>query len=163
MKRTILILALLSFISISNAQETTTETPAIDKNSWGLGFGIPYGVLGGNIDVNVAENLNISAGLGTTVLAGIGYNVGLKYFFSSFENTMRPRVLAFYGVNTLSSIGNQEESYTGLSIGGGIQWMWGSTKSNGLDVDIIFVATSSYDGDEDYGKMKLSIGYRHSF
>jgi hypothetical protein len=175
MKHIIVMLVLLSLVSLSWAQEASEKAPVYDKNSWGLGFGIPYGVLGGNIDVNVAPNLNISFGIGTTIVAGIGYNAGLKYFFSSVENTLRPRILAFYGVNAMSSIGDDNESYTGLSIGAGFQWMWGDTKSNGLDIDIIYVATTGYDLDEleeeygdryvieEYGKVKFSIGYRHAF
>lgn len=175
MKKIILVLTFLLFASVSLAQDETSETPEFDKNSWGLGFGIPYGVLGANIDVNVVDNLNLSFGLGTTVIAGVGYNFGFKYFFTSVENTMRPRILAFYGVNAVSSIGDDTETYTGLSIGAGLQWMWGESKSSGMDVDIIYVATTGYDVDEledryggmyeieEIGKVKLSIGYRHSF
>jgi len=175
MKRIGVMLVLFTLISLSWSQETAEDKPVIDKNSWGLGFGIPYGVLGGNVDVNIAPNLNVSFGLGTTILAGVGYNFGLKYFFSSVENTMRPRIMAFYGVNAMSEIGNDTDTYTGLSLGGGIQWMWGETKSNGLDIDVIFIATTGYDIDElqdrygtryiieEYGKVKFSIGYRHSF
>ena len=51
----------------------------------------------------------------------------------------------------------------------------GETKSNGLDIDIIYGATTGYDIDEltekygsrytieELGKVKVSIGYRHSF
>jgi len=175
MKKIILILVLLLFVSKSLAQDETSATSKIDKNSWGLGFGIPYGVLGANVDVNIVDNLNLSFGLGTTVIAGVGYNFGFKYFFTSVENSIRPRILAFYGVNAASEIGDDTATYTGLSLGGGIQWMWGETKSNGLDIDIIYVATTGYDIDEleekygsmyqieDFGKVKISIGYRHSF
>ncbi|NQU05599.1 MAG: PEGA domain-containing protein [Calditrichaeota bacterium] len=82
------------------SQSSEIEGSLLRKKSIGLGIGIPYGyVLGLNLDINVAPNLNLSAGLGTTIQFGPGYNFGLKYFLTSAENTFRPRVSAFYGVN----------------------------------------------------------------
>lgn len=174
MKRIILTLLLVTLFSVSQAQDVTTEPPAVKKNSWGVGLGIPYGVLGANVDINVASNLNVSFGLGTTILAGVGYNFGFKYFLAPIENGFRPRVLAFYGINAVSVIGDDTDTYTGFSVGAGFQWMWGASKSSGLDFDIIYLASTGYDIDElrarypgytieDFGKVKISIGYRHSF
>jgi hypothetical protein len=159
--------------------QQTNDVNIFKKNSFGLGLGIPYGALGVNIDINAGSNLNLSLGIGTTIFAGIGYNVGFKYFFTPIERTFRPRVSAYYGINAIvlkEYIGidkeDEGESYTGLSIGAGAQWMWGKTKSNGLDFDIIYIATTGYDVDklkeegfdvEEYGKVKISIGYRHGF
>jgi len=147
------------------------------ENTWGVGLGIPYGVLGGNIDINIAPNFNLSAGIGTSIVAGLGYNVGLKYFFSSVENSFRPRISAYYGVNSavLKKFPNKEdegEAYTGASIGLGAQWMWGESKTSGLDFDIIYLASTGLDIDklkdegfdvDEPSKIKISIGYRHSF
>ncbi|MCK4427073.1 MAG: hypothetical protein KAW16_01165 [candidate division Zixibacteria bacterium] len=161
------------------AQEPVESSAIFKKNSFGVGLGIPYGVLGANVDVNIASNFNLSAGVGTTVFAGIGYNIGLKYFFTPVERTFRPRVSGYYGVNSVvvkEYIGiakeDEGETYTGLSLGVGGQWMWGNTKSNGLDFDIIYIATSGLDVDElrdegfdveEPGKVKISIGYRRAF
>jgi hypothetical protein len=50
--------------------------------------------------------------------------------------------------------------------------MWGTSRKNGLDFDIIYIATTSFDIDElrddgivveDPGKIKFSIGYRRTF
>lgn len=156
------------------AQEEKSE------NSWGIGFGIPYGVLGGNIDINIAPNFNLSAGLGTTIVAGLGYNVGVKYFLSSIENSFRPRISAYYGVNaavlkeypSLLDKEDDGEAFTGVSLGVGAQWMWGESKTSGLDFDIIYLASTGLDIDklkdegfmvDEPGKIKISIGYRHLF
>ena len=174
MKHLIIILLVFTLIKPVISQEADEETHEYSNNSWGIGFGIPYGILGANVDVNIFSDLNFSFGLGTTILAGIGYNFGLKYFLSAKENSFRPRLIAFYGINSMSIIGDVADSYTGLSIGGGFQWMWGETKSNGLDLDIIYIATTGYDVDElqakypaykieELGKVKISIGYRHFF
>jgi hypothetical protein len=173
---TIVMMILLSS-SVLWAQGEPVLSPEMKLHSFGMGFGIPYGVLGANLDFNVAHNLNLTGGVGTTVLAGIGYNIGLKYFFTSVERSFRPRISAYYGVNAIvvKEYGYKDdegESYTGISLGLGAQWMWGEAKSNGLDFDAIYIATSGYDIDElraegfevdEPGKVKVSIGYRRAF
>ena len=149
------------------------------KHSFGVGFGIQYGGIGANVDVNIARNLNATAGLGTTVFAGAGYSLGLKYFLTPLNRTFRPRIAAYYGVNGIIvkqhifiDKDDEGESYTGLSLGIGAQWMWGETKANGLDFDIMYLATIGWDLDElrdeglridEPGKVKVSLGYRHAF
>ena len=162
------VLIIFIFSSVIYSQESSQVV--LKKNSFGVGLGIPYGVLGGNIDINVAPNLNLSAGIGTTVLAGIGYSCGFKYFFMPIERTFRPRVSAYYGVNTMIEyIGGSKdnESFSGVNLGVGAQWMWGKTKSKGLDFDIIYIATTGLDaeekGVEEPDKVKISFGYRHGF
>jgi len=175
----IALMMILLSSSVLWAQEESVSSPEMKKNSFGLGLGIPYGVEGLNLDVNVASNLNLSGGLGTTRFAGIGYNFGLKYFFTPIDRTFRPRVSVYYGVSSVLSkqyfgIDKEDEgdSYTGLSLGIGAQWMWGETKSKGFDFDIIYLATSSFDIDklhdegfdvEEPGKVQISIGFRRSF
>ena len=123
MKR-ILTSILIIFVLSSVIYSQEPSQVVFKKNSFGVGLGIPYGILGGNIDINVAPNLNLSAGIGTTVLAGIGYSFGFKYFFMPIERTFRPRVSAYYGVNTaIEYIGGSKdnESFTGVNIGAGFQ------------------------------------------
>ena len=181
MKHVSVILVMIIFLlsSVSWAQESATNSGMLKRNSYGFGFGIPYGVLGANLDLNASPNLNLSAGLGTTILAGIGYNVGVKYFFTPIEKTFRPRISAYYGVNAAvekTYIGiskeDEQETYAGLSIGIGAQWIFGKTKMSGFDFDIIFIATTGLDIDElraegfnvsEPGKVKISIGYRRMF
>ncbi|MBC8479410.1 MAG: hypothetical protein H8D46_03005 [FCB group bacterium] len=148
-------------------------------NTYGFGLGIPYGVLGANMDYSIAQNLYLSAGIGSTVLDGVGYNIGAKYFFRPATETFRPRVSAFYGINSIleldySAVGgeNETKTYTGLSIGVGAQWMWGPNKSQGLDIDIIYFATQGWDLKElenqgfqfdEPADIGISIGYRRAF
>ncbi|MCX5786391.1 MAG: hypothetical protein NTX59_11955 [Elusimicrobia bacterium] len=145
----------------------------------GLGFGIPYGILGANIDISMPDipDLNVSAGVGTTILAGVGYNVGLKYYVMPVDNTCRARVSAYYGVNGILSILSTVDSntaYTGISLGLGEQCMWGPHKADGLDFDLMIIATSGLldkynelrsagSSAADPGRVKFSIGYRHKF
>lgn len=169
--KSLLTIAMIVMAAQVMAQDSGSEK----KNSFGVGLGVPYGVLGANVDVNVLPNLNVSAGVGTTVIAGIGYNAGFKYFISPSENKFRPRVSAYYGINGAAELkggpSNGKKTYRGLSIGGGFQWMWGD-RTSGLDCDIIYLATSGLDIDKlkdqgysvtDPGKIKISIGYRRAF
>lgn len=176
-------LAVLFLSSALRSQEPDADSPTFKKNSVGVGLGIPYGIIGANVDVNVLPNLNASAGLGTTVMAGVGYNFGLKYFFTDLGRAFRPRVSAFYGINAATEItkiyigaggssSTETQTYTGLSLGIGGQWMWGESKSFGLDFDVIWMATTGLDINklrnqgysfvEEPGKVKISLGFRYA-
>jgi len=174
MKRFLFCIILLLLLSFSiQAQEAVPTSSSFTENTIGIGLGIPYGVLGVNIDINIVPNLNFTGGIGTAIV-GLGYNFGAKYFFFGVSNSFRPRVLAVYGTNTVLQVvgaSSLDKAYTGLSLGIGGQWMWGESKTNGLDFDIIFIATTGLDVNdlknqgtivEEYGKVKISIGYRHT-
>ncbi|MBI4429610.1 MAG: hypothetical protein HY562_10880 [Ignavibacteriales bacterium] len=175
----IVLTSLLSLSALS-AQEDSVSYVEPKKNSLGVGLGIPYGVLGANLDVNIVSTLYASMGIGTSALAGVAHNVGLKYFVLPVSEAWRPRVSAFYGTNTLAEITivssgsstTDRKKYLGLSLGIGVQWMWGDAKSNGLDFDIIYIATRGLDieGLRNQGfaideptKVGFSLGYRHGF
>jgi hypothetical protein len=177
---TTLMVAVLVVTSTAVAQDLETSPQTFKKNSIGVGVGIPYGVLGSNWDINIAPNLNVSGGFGTTVFAGMGYNFGLKYFLRSVEHKFRPRVSGYYGVNSMIVVQNQfgitddGTSYAGLSLGFGAQWMWGSSRTSGLDFDLMYILTRGGFDDalsdlttrgyevSDPGKIKVSVGYRRS-
>lgn len=178
MKRVCLIaIVILLPSSVLWAQETDPPSYELKRNSIGLGFGIPYGILGLNLDVNIVQNLNLSIGTGGTEKVGFGYSAGFKYFLSSIEEKLRPRVSAYYGINTvieteyISSDGSQTEteSFAGFSFGAGIQIMCGKSKRNGFDFDFIFTATrGNYKNDEgsysdEPNRVSISLGYRHTF
>ena len=174
MQRFLLCISLLLLLSLAvQAQDTTSTPQTFTENSIGVGLGIPYGVLGVNVDINVVPNLNLTAGIGTAIV-GLGYNVGAKYFFSGVRESFRPRILAVYGTNSVLQVINAssfDKGYTGLSLGVGGQWMWGENRTSGMDFDIIFIATTGLNVSdlkkqgiivEEPGKIKISIGYRHT-
>lgn len=177
MKKVSLILATMLCLAVSlNAQSEEHTIVTIKKSSIGVGIGIPYGIVGTNFDINVAPNVNFSMGIGTTIFAGMGYNFGAKVFLVSPESNFRPRLSAYYGINSMIvpetgfGLSDDGKSYSGLSVGFGAQWMWGSSKSNGLDFDFVYIASSNWDLKEwrksgyvvdEPGKLKISVGYRH--
>jgi len=143
------------------------------KSSIGAGFGIPYGVLGVNLELYTSQNIAITAGVGSTIIAGPGYVAGARYYPGSGEENSRFRITAIYGTNTIvekggSIFGSEYESYSGLSFG--IGWLWGS----GWEMDIFLVVSPSVSDIEDDLKkegyetaqqgsgipFKFSFGYR---
>ncbi len=107
----------------------------------GLGLGIPYGVFGVNAEYYPIDNLSISAGLGTTLLAGAGYDVGVQYYLGNKRDGWIPRISAHYGTNGVlkTSSDEESESFNGLSIGIGLKNVRGNSR---WAIDLFYVVTS---------------------
>jgi hypothetical protein len=179
MRRLVLILITVSTIPvISYGQEFIEDRPIPKTNSLGVGLGMPYGGIGVNANINLVPNLYLTAGLGTTVFAGVGYCAGARFFFTPANQSFRPRASAFFGITTIvekeyPNGETDDESYAGAVLGIGSQWMWGRTKSNGLDFDLLYIAYSEYEPEDlraegfipvdESSDFKFSIGYRRAF
>ena len=152
------------------------------KGAIGAGLGVPYGILGANAEYEVGKNLYISGGIGTTILAGTGYSIGLRYYLKEAGNSWRPRLSAFYGTNSVLDVvafggDDFQEQYSGLALGIGQKWLLGERHRQGIDLDLMFLATrGDFDDDADMleemgyevddigaGKIKFSVGYRYNF
>ncbi len=114
----------------------------------GFGIGIPYGIFGVNAEYYPINNLSLSAGLGSTLRAGAGYDIGIQYYFAKKGDNWSPRLSAHYGTNgilqtTLSVFGTtfkeDYESFEGLSVGVGFKNMMGNS---GWTFDILYVVSS---------------------
>ncbi|MCP3683082.1 MAG: hypothetical protein GY861_10360 [bacterium] len=159
--------------SVANKGVITTDS----MFDIGFGLGIPYGVLGVNAEYYPIDNISVSAGLGTTLLAGAGYDVGVQYYFGNKGDGWVPRVSAHYGTNALiywNRSGNEDgESFDGVSAGLGLKYVKGNSK---WIVDLFYAVTSDvfdrvdeleargYDVST-YGleKVRLGVGYSYSF
>jgi hypothetical protein len=77
----------------------TTDEPA-DIFTAGLGFGQDLGGIGANLIYYPTKNLGFQGGLGYA-LAGVGYNVGLKYRFLKGETLSKRTfyLMGMYGYN----------------------------------------------------------------
>lgn len=117
--------------------------------SVGIGFGLPYGVIGANLDIKLVSVLNLTAGIGTGIFVTPMYNVGMKCFLRSGNYKFRPRIMANYGTTSLLYIEDyngdvvEQESYNGLSLAAGFQWALNITNSVGIDFDIIYIVDDS--------------------
>lgn len=159
-----LLLILLGFPSLCPSQELVTTKPELAQHSLGIGLGVPYGILGLNLDINLVPNLNASAGLGTTLRAGVGYSAGFKLFLTPIDNIFRPRLSAFYGINTIvvyEGNENLNQAYRGFSLGLGAQLLWQKTK-NGFDFDVYYIATSEADINN-LRRAAICLGFRRAF
>jgi hypothetical protein len=149
----------------------------------GVGLGIPYGVLGGNVEVFVIDNLSLHASLGTTVIAGAGYGAGVQYYFGK-EGSWSPNISLHYGTYGVIGASDddksskndiEDEQFEGLVIGGGVRKMWGQ---HGLSIGGHYALDSDLEDrqdeleDEGYefedsgfgaSKFKISVGYAFSF
>lgn len=133
--------------------------------SVGAGFGIPYGALGVNLEINVIPYLSLSGGFGTTVYAGVGWSAGARGYFIKPGHLWRPRISAFYGTNKIYSEGRgnpNNKSYPGFTAGIGQIVLF---KRHGFDLDLMYIINSQIDNEhnEDYSKIKISVGYRFAF
>lgn len=149
-----------------------------EGGSWGVGFGIPYGVMGVNLDYNIISNFDLSLGLGISPLSGFAYNIGGKLYLASEEKSFRPRVSYYYGTNTtVDETGyydfvDKYTNYNGVTAGIGATVYFGQSSSRGLDFDLLFRVSTEADVDQlkakgydtdDIEERTFSIGYRQKF
>jgi len=151
--------------------------------SVGLGFGIPYGILGVNFDLKLFSVLYAGAGIGTGIFVTPMYNAGLKCYLLSGNYKFRPRLLASYGTTSMlyleDSYGNvvERKSFNSICLGAGIQYALDITKAFGFDFDVVYIvndsaleqrkvelASQGYDFDLNAtGNVKVSLGIRYIF
>ena len=147
--------------------------------SLGIGIGIPYAMFGACLEIEPIPQVDLTAGIGTSILDGIAWDVGAVVYLLDQDNTFRPRISLIYGTNTYielknSSGGSSEyEMYAGLSIGGGLKFMLGD--SHGMTLDAFFIIVDGSKDRQDELKrhgytfsnqgipVKFSIGYQFSF
>ena len=161
------LLSLILFIAVPPS--------ALGETSIGTGLGIPYGTLGVNMSHTVSENVDLTVGLGTTILAGTAYSVGGRYYLKESDSGFR--LTALYGTNAIITRREEctfcflpdYEAFEGLTFGVG----WGHRASaSGWNIDLMLVATSEafsradelrsqgYEGDFRQGsRIALSAGY----
>lgn len=152
-----------------------------EGGSWGIGQGIPYGITGVNIDVNIISYLDLSLGLGINSETGLCPDIGLKLYLASEEKNFRPRISCYYGTNTIVEehrsywgvpLGSDYTSYNGVTAGVGASVFFGKARQHGFDFDIMYIVSTKFDADElrekgytveeDNG-VKFSLGYRQAF
>jgi hypothetical protein len=141
------------------------EIPFGTLGTAGVGFGIPYGTLGFNLEIGLLPYLSVTGGLGTTIFTGIGYSAGLKAYFRRPGKTWRPRASVYYGINAVYAEDFNHpanKKYSGWTVGAGQIFLW---QHHGFDLDLMYIINSplwdEYPGE--YRKFKISLGYRYAF
>lgn len=151
--------------------------------SVGLGFGIPYGKLGVNIDLKLLSVLYANAGIGTGIFVTPMYSAGLKCYFLSGSHKFRPRVLANYGTTSMLYLEDnsgdviERSSFNSILLGTGFQYALDIKNAFAFDFDIIYIVNNSglearaqelrnqgYDFEINAtGHIKVSFGIRYVF
>ncbi len=136
------------------------------NGSLGVGAGIPFGGTAGvNADTRIAGNLYLSGGLGTPKFAGVGYSIGAKCYVGDIGNTLRFRVSAYYGTNAAEKILDhrkevlvKKKSYTGLTTGYGLEWIWDRAGRHRLDLDLMSLETSGlFDQVDEFKRIRMAL------
>jgi hypothetical protein len=162
MSRTVVLLvAVISVVTLGAAGPALAQyegDPAPTEN-WGVGAGLPYGGLGVNYETG--EQTRLSAGVGW--MYDIGWNVGVKHYFSEpVVGRGAGSISAYYGTNLVRRtivIGpgyysRDDETETGFSIGLG--WTSGH-----FDIGLLYATNDAGAGfDERIGGVVLYLGYR---
>ena len=154
-------------------QLETEEQPVSPPNNAriGLGFGIPYGMLGVNFEVLPSDYFSILLGVGG-YQGVLGLAVGLRGYVSPRSSIFRPRLTFLCGTvgvltKTTYNYYNYKKSttrdpITGTALGVGFSWKY--SPKWGMDFDILYpffnkpVGTSQSDG-----TLKVSLGFGYYF
>ncbi len=172
----------LTEMAIPFAQTNKIQNLGIPyKGNFGVGIGIPYGIFGFGADYFVRPRIAATIGLGTAFIGG-AYDVGIRYFLRDMDHTWRPRLSAYYGINSFELVQTADneldkknsDTFAGLTLGIGQQWSWGKSKHTGIELDMNYLVTTGvfdridelkahgYDVSE-ASRIQMSIGIRHNF
>jgi hypothetical protein len=136
----------LSFTSAIHAQSdqpaTSNQPSTIEKTSIGFGVGQDFGGYGANFTYYPIKNLGVFGG-GGWAMAGFGYNVGLKFRFSTDLENARSYgyLLGMYGYNATITIANQSidnRIFYGPSAGIGINSRFSTSSRISISIAVIY-------------------------
>ena len=165
------------FDSLMNYADSIEVVPRSDIFSIGFGMGQDYGGFGLNALVYPQHNIGIFGGVGYP-LYNVGYNVGLKFRFSSKKkfHSVVPYATFMYGYNALIKVKDSKELnklFYGPSIGAGVDFIpWSGSfgywsfailvpfRSSGVDD---YISDLEHEGVVFKNKLSpvlISIGYR---
>lgn len=141
--------------------------------SIGVGFGIPYGIFGFNVNYSISKKVDLTLGYGEFLfIKGSAKAIGIRYYPNSDQSSLRYSLI--YGTNAFINEDDctfcfDSSPYEGLNIGLG----WSSeSKGSGWDFDLILILTSGAEdridelqelgdpiNDADIPSLSISFGY----
>jgi len=139
--------------------------------SVGLGYGLPYGILGMNCEFNtifptqerVFDYIALTGGFGYFT-GGVKYIFGLRIYPLGRRPEWQPRLSAYYGTNGFyETYGGKAKNSSGPAFGAGILWLSKSKISVDLEVQYrITNVPAGYVKKEDVN-FTLSAGVQYHF
>ena len=164
------VILLLTVAQVSFAD--TGAKKSDDYFSAGIGIGIPYGVVGLNLEFNpilpgmaeakIHDYFSLSLGLGYSP-GGVAYSIGARVYPMGREKTIRPRISGYYGIVALIeySYYDDYDRMEGFAFGGGV--LYKISKKFSADLDILYILPNNYADSLDGGRIKLSLGSHWHF
>lgn len=153
-----------------NDDQTVTQLPAEKEShiSAGVGLGIPYGVLGVNVEFNpllpgiadatIQDYFSLSAGVGFSP-AGLAYAFGLRIYPMGKEKRIRPRISGYYGiVAMIEYYYGDYDRLEGFAFGGGA--LYKINRKISVDLEVLYIMPNDYSDYIEGGRFKLSVGSR---
>lgn len=109
--------------SVEYVTNTGPNKSKVEIVSIGMGMGLDYGGIGGNIALFANNNIGVFGGLGY-VLGMVGYNAGFKLKLVSGKHTsgFYPYILGMYGYNAaikIKGVHGYDRLYNGPTLGFG--------------------------------------------
>lgn len=154
-RHAVLLLAVMSVLMLWVAGPALAQMegdPAPSPN-WGVGVGIPYGVIG--VNVEAGDQTRLSAGVGFST--EFSWNIGAKHYFSEpVVGRGSASISVYYGTNALFTGGRlDDQTETGFSAGLG--WTSGH-----FDIGAIYCNIGDIPAGytQKGGNVKFYIGYR---
>jgi hypothetical protein len=153
-----------------NSGQTVKQTP-LEKESHisaGVGLGIPYGVLGVNVEFSpllpgmaesaIHDYFSLSAGVGYSP-AGLAYAFGCRIYPMGKEDRIRPRISGYYGVVAMIEYYYDDyDRLEGFAFGGGA--LYKINRKFSADLEVLYILPNHYSDYLEGGRFKLSFGGR---
>lgn len=138
-----LITVFLAIFLIGQAPAQYTENPDLLENNTnvylGIGIGLPYGGMGGRVEVSPSEMFSGFLALGYNI-KGVGVNGGVMYHLPS-DSRLKFYGTAMFGYNAVIYVEGApdfQKSYYGPTIGAGLKWFGRKTPAGYFDFNLLF-------------------------
>lgn len=143
-KQISLILVLLLCISYQSFPADADSTKNSVSHHLGVGFGLPYGGIGGRYVFSPLDAVSFTAGLGYNFL-NVGYNIGVMGNLPVSDN-LQLYLFGMFGTNAVIIVegaDNENGSYTGISIASGVKLFSRRNSSRYWDLGLVIPFRSS--------------------
>lgn len=151
-------IAVFLFAGLSSAEEPLKDA----QERFRLGLGIPYGVLGVNLELLPEDIAALTAGVGAGVDSP-GWSAGLRLYPLKKSDKLIPRLSVYYGTVAVLKDSNGYNMDTGAAYGAGFDYKLSDNR--GIDFELLYVDYETPEGyiEKDGGDIKLSVGYGFVF
>lgn len=139
------------------------ENPSQEKGHFRLsaGAGIPYGILGANLEVFIGDYFSLAGGAGITPVTS-NFAAGGSIYLVDKNQDIKPRLSAYYGTIGYNIV--KEKTYKSVAFGIGCDFILTdlsliSEDSDSVSFDFIYSVIPEKYKDESINSLGISFGY----